>query len=86
MSDTLEDLVNHEILHARINYHNSYEKIERLYDTLCEDERVKGLCRFVDNHPDEFLNEMYVALNNGTDIDQRYIDVYYEYSKEFLGG
>ena len=86
MSETLEDLVNHEILHARINYYNSYEKIERLYETLREDDRIKGFCRFVDNQPDEFLNEMYVALNNGADIEQKYIDVYFEYAKEFLGG
>lgn len=30
-SKSLEDLVNHEIMHARINYYNSYEKVERLY-------------------------------------------------------
>lgn len=85
-SKTLSDLVNHEIMHAKINYHNSYEKVDRLYKTLREDERVKGFCRLVDSHPDEFMNEMYVALNNGESIPQVYIDVYNEYAKEFLGG
>ncbi len=83
-SKSLEDLVNHEIMHARINYYNSYEKVERLYQTLREDDRVKGFCRLVDLHPDEFMNEMYVALKNNGKIEQKYINVYLEYCKEFL--
>lgn len=84
-SKSLKDLVNHEIMHAKINNHNSYEKAERLYQTLREDLRVKGFCRLVDNQPEEFMNEMYVAMNNGEKIKQEYIDVYNEYAKEFLG-
>lgn len=84
-SKELKDLVNHEIMHARINYHNSYEAVERLYDTLKNDKRVLGFCRLVDNQPDEFLNEMYVAINNAEEIDSKYMEVYNEYVKEFLG-
>lgn len=83
-SKTLGDLVNHEIMHAKINSIISFEKIERLYDELKEDDRVVGFCRLVNNNPDEFLNEMYVALNNGENIEQKYIDVYNEYIKEFF--
>ncbi|MDD4608954.1 MAG: phage minor capsid protein [Bacteroidaceae bacterium] len=86
MSRTLEDLVNHEIMHARINYYNSYEKIEQLYELLKEDNRVKGFCRLVDNNPDEFLNEMYVAINKKMKIDEKYIKVYNEYIENYLGG
>lgn len=85
-SKSLKDLVTHEIMHAKINYHNSFEKAERMYQTLREDLRVKGFCRLVDAHPDEFMNEMYVALNNGEKIEQKYMDVYNEYLTEFLGG
>ena len=84
-SKSLEDLVNHEIMHAKINYYNSFEKVERLYQTLREDNRVKSFCGLVDKYPDEFMNEMYVALNNGEKINKRYLDVYNEYIKEFLG-
>lgn len=83
-SKSLKDLVNHEIMHAKINEHNSYEKIERLYDSLRDDKRVKGFCRLVDTYPDEFMNEMYVAIHNNENIDSKYIDVYNEYLKEFL--
>lgn len=85
-SKNLEDLVNHEIMHARINSYNSLEKIERLYDELRDDIRIEGFCRFVDANPDEFLNEMYVAINNGENIDEKYLKVYTEYINEFLGG
>ena len=61
MSRTLEDLVNHEIMHGRINHYNSFEKVNQLYQFLREDDRVKGLCKLVDKYPDEFLNEMYVV-------------------------
>ena len=85
-SKSLEDLVNHEILHARLNYYNSYEKVDALYDELLDDKRVKGFCRLVDNDPTEFLNEVFVALNNGEYISQEHIDVYKEYAKVYLGG
>jgi hypothetical protein len=85
-SKTISDLVNHEIMHAKINANNSFEKVERLYQTLSEDTRVKGFCRLVDKYPEEFMNEMYVALCNGEKIEQQYVDVYNEYVKEFLGG
>lgn len=85
-SKTLGDLVNHEIMHARINNNNSYRKIEALYEYLRDDQRVKGFCRFVDRYPDEFLNEVYVALINGEDISEQYIEVYNEYIREYLGG
>ena len=85
-SKTVEDLVNHEIMHARINYYNSFEKAEQLYQFLENDERVMGFCRLVDAHPSEFLNEVYVAINNGTTVSKKYLDVYYEYLREYLGG
>ena len=85
-SETLHDLVNHEIMHARINFHNSLAKTERLYETLKEDDRVKGYCRLVDQQPAEFMNEMYVAMCNGEEINPKYIEVFREYEKEFLGG
>lgn len=73
-------------MHARINYYNSYEKVERLYQTLSEDSRVKGFCGLVDKYPSEFLNEIYVALNRNENINSKYIDVFNEYAKEFFGG
>lgn len=84
-SRSVGDLVNHEIMHARINYHNSYEKVERLYETLKSDQRVKGFCKLVDNDPSEFMNEMYVSLCRGEDIEKKYLDVFREYEQEFLG-
>lgn len=45
-----------------------------------------GFCRLVDAHPSEFLNEVYVAINNGTTVSKKYLDVYYEYLREYLGG
>lgn len=86
MSRTLEDLVNHEIMHGRINHYNSFEKVNQLYQFLREDDRVKGLCKLVDKYPDEFLNEMYVAINNGQKIKKKYVDVYNEYIRYYLGG
>lgn len=85
-SKTVGDLVNHEIMHARINYNNSFEKVERLYSELKDDARTSGFCRLVDNDPAEFLNEMYVAMSNGEKVDQRYVEVFNEYVKDFLGG
>lgn len=85
-SKTVSDLVNHEIMHARINHNNSFEKVERLYSELGEDKRTKGFCGLVDNDTTEFLNEMYVAMCNGEKIDPKYVDVFNEYVKEFLGG
>lgn len=85
-SKSVSDLMNHEIMHARINHYNPIEKVERLYDELRDDKRVKGFCRLVDLNPDEFLNEMYVAMCNGEEIDKKYVDVFNEYAKEFLGG
>ena len=84
-SESLEDLVNHEIMHARINYHNSYAKAVRLYETLQMDQRVKGFCKYVDKFPDEFLNEMFVSLEKGVQVDEKYVKVYNEYVEEFLG-
>ncbi len=63
-SKNVSDLVNHEIMHSKINYGNSIEKAEALYERLSEDSRVKGFCRLVDSDGGEFLNEVYVALNN----------------------
>lgn len=83
-SENIEDLVNHEIMHARINYYNSFEKTEQLYQFLNEDTRVKGFCKLVDKYPDEFLNEMYVAINKGKSISKKYLDVYYEYIDTYL--
>ncbi len=85
-SKSLSDLTNHEIMHARINHHNSFEKVEQLYEVLKEDSRTKGFCHLVDKYPEEFLNEMYVAINNGEHIDDKYVDVYNQYIKEYLGG
>lgn len=85
-SKSLKDLVNHEIMHAKINYNSSYDKVESLYQSLREDSRVKGFCGLVDKCPDEFMNEMFVALNNGEYIEQKYIDVYLEYRKDYFGG
>ena len=85
-SKSVGDLVNHEIMHARINYHNSFEKVERLYGELRGDARTKGFCRMVDTNPEEFLNEMYVAMCNGEEIDLKYVEIFDEYTKEFLGG
>lgn len=84
-SKSVADLVNHEIMHARINYNNSFEKVERLYGELREDARTKGFCRMVDANPEEFLNEMYVAMCNGEKIDSKYDEVFNEYMKEFFG-
>lgn len=83
-SKNIEDLINHEIMHARINYNNSFEKVDQLYQFLKEDERVIGFCRLVDKQPYEFLNEMYVAINNGTHIDKKYLDIYNEYINNYL--
>ena len=83
-SENIEDLVNHEIMHARINYYNSFEKTEQLYQFLNEDTRVKGFCKLVDKYPDEFLNEVYVAINKGKSISKKYLDVYYEYIDTYL--
>ena len=85
-SKTVGDLVSHEIMHARINYCNSFEKVERLYSELKDDARTSGFCRLVDNDPAEFLNEMYVAMCNSEKVDQKYVEVFNEYVKEFLGG
>lgn len=52
-------------MHAKINHYNPVEKIERLYQTLSEDDSVIGFCRLVDKDHSEFMNEMYVALQNG---------------------
>lgn len=73
-------------MHARINRYNSYEKVEAMYQRLKEDTRTKGFCRLVDENPDEFMNEMYVALINGDKIDKKYIEVYNEYERIYLGG
>ena len=54
-SENIEDLVNHEIMHACINYYNSFEKTEQLYQFLNEDTRVKGFCKLVDNILMSFL-------------------------------
>ncbi len=40
----------------------------------------------VDTNPEEFLNEMYVAMCNGEEIDLKYVEIFEEYTKEFLGG
>lgn len=86
-SQSLEDLVNHEIMHARINsLCGSYEKTEGLYDMLKIDKRVKGFCRFVDEYPDEFLNEMYVSILKGEHIEEKYVKVYNEYIARYLRG
>lgn len=73
-------------MHARINYCNSFEKVERLYSELKDDARTSGFCRLVDNDPADFLNEMYVAMCNSEKVDQKYVEVFNEYVKEFLGG
>ena len=83
-SISLTDLVNHEIMHARINYYNSFEKAEQLYQFLFEDTRVQGFCGLVDKYPSEFLNEMFVAINNGSKIDEKYMIVYDEYVNNYL--
>ena len=67
-----------------INFNNSYERIDQLYEALRFDTRIKGFCRLVDDDPTEFMNEMFVALNNGEEITQHYIDVYNEYFDEYL--
>ncbi len=59
---------------------------ERLYGELREDVRTKGFCRMVDTNPEEFLNEMYVAMCNGEEIDLKYVEIFEEYTKEFFGG
>ncbi len=71
-------------MHAMINFNNSYERIDQLYEALHFDTRIKGFCRLVDDDPTEFMNEMFVALNNGEEITQHYIDVYNEYFDEHL--
>lgn len=85
-SKNLEDLVNHEIMHAKINYGHSYEKVEALYQRLSEDNRLKGFCRLVDKDGSEFLNEMYVAINSGEKIEQKYLKIYNEYINDYFGG
>ena len=82
-SKDLSDLVNHEIMHAKIGSSFSYEKANRLYEELEHDKRTKGFCRLVDVQPGEFLNEMYVAICRGDSIDEKYLSVYNEYIKEF---
>lgn len=86
MSKNLSDLVNHEVMHAKINTNNSLEKVERLYEKLKDDERVRGFCRFVDMYPDEFMNEAYVVISRGEKLEEKYKLLYDEYVKEFLGG
>lgn len=83
-SERLEDLIKHEIMHARICYYNSFDKAEQLYQYLQEDSRTKGLCRLVDKEPSEFLNEMFVLIENGKKIDEKYMKVYNEYSGKYL--
>lgn len=83
-SHNVEDITNHEIMHAMINYNNSYDKREQLDSYLREDKRVKGLNDFVDKYPDEFMSEMYVALRNGTKISDEHIEVYKEYYNNYL--
>ena len=85
-SKNLYDLVNHEIMHARINNYNSIDKVEQLYQLLSEDTNVKGFCRLVDEYPSEFLNEVYVALHNGEAIEDKYLNIYNKYIKKYLGG
>ena len=82
-SKNLSDLVNHEIMHAKIGSSFSYEKMDRLYEELKYDKRPKGFCRLVDTQPDEFLNEMYVAICRGDSIDEKCLNVYNEHIKEF---
>lgn len=85
-SESIEDLVEHEIVHARLGYINGAYKSKQLYDMLTEDIRVKGFCRLVDNDKSEFMNEMTVALNRGESVKKEYLDVYEEYAKDYLGG
>ena len=32
------------------------------------------------------MNEVFVALKRGEKIDKQYLDIYYQYAKEYLGG
>lgn len=85
-SECLEDLVNHEILHARLGYHSGVYKTQQMEQLISENEKVKGFCRLVDQQPGEFMNEVFVALKRGEAIDKQYLDIYNRYAKNYLGG
>ncbi|MGN0596362.1 MAG: phage minor capsid protein [Ruminiclostridium sp.] len=84
MSKNFEDLVNHEIFHAKLNAKNSYERLDACYDFL-SDEKVTGLCRMVNKDKTEFLNEVYVTLCRGENVDSEYLKIYNKYVKQYLG-
>ncbi len=85
-SECIEDLIEHEIIHARLGYINGAYKADQLYDMLLQDKRVNGFCRLVDRDRSEFMNEMTVAINRGESIKKEFLDVYEEYAKGYLGG
>jgi len=85
-SECLEDLVNHEIIHARLAYYNGVYKTEQMEQFLADNDNIKGFCKLVDQQPGEFMNEVFVALKRGEKIDKQYLDIYYQYAKEYLGG
>ncbi len=85
-SGCLEDLIDHEIVHARLGYINGAYKADQMYEMLLEDERVNGFCHLVDRDRSEFMNEMTVAIKRGESIKKEYLDIYEEYAKDYLGG
>lgn len=85
-SECLEDLVNHEIIHARLGYHSGVYKTQQMEQLLSESENTKGFCRLVDKQPGEFMNEVFVALKRGETIDKQYLDIYNQYAADYLGG
>lgn len=82
-SKTVGDLINHELMHVRINGCGSRERIEAFYDFL-SDADTRGFCGLVDRHPDEFMNEAYVVLQHGGTLDDKFMKVYNKFYDEYL--
>lgn len=82
-SKTVGDLINHELMHVKINGCGSRERIEAFYDFL-SDADTRGFCGLVDKKPDEFMNEAYVMLQQGNALEDKYMKVYEKFFDEYL--
>lgn len=73
-------MVNHEIMHAMINFNNSYERMDQLYEALRFDTRIKGFCRFSDmsckEHPDGIPSDVLVEVVDCDKFKQRIVKEY----------
>lgn len=82
-SKTVGDLINHELMHVKINGCGSRERIEAFYDFL-SDADTRGFCGLVNYKPAEFMNEAYVVIQQGKTLDEKFMKVYNKFYDEYL--